>query len=289
MSVKSVLLDGNSLPIMEFKLDSLCPNPSICMIAKRGSGKSWVCRSIIHHFRDIPVGVIIAPTDLMNSFYGKFFPESFIHYEYRSDIIENLLFRQKKMIDKMKKKYGEKKKCNPRAFLVMDDCLSSKGSWMKDQPIMDMFFNGRHYQVTYILTMQFPLGIKPELRCNFDYIFLLGEDFCSNQKRLYDHYAGMFPNFNTFKDVFLQLTSNYGSMVIVNRGVRTNILEKIFFYRAKNIKMKSIGCDQINDYSKNNYNPDWNTNDDFNVDKFMDCKNKSKIKIAMIKTNSDKE
>ena len=63
---KNIKVGGNlSLPIMEFKLDSMCENPAIVMIAKRASGKSWVCRSILRHFRDIPVGIIIAPTEKM--------------------------------------------------------------------------------------------------------------------------------------------------------------------------------------------------------------------------------
>ena len=84
----------------------------------------------------------------------------------------------------------------------MDDCLGSKHAWAKDKPILEMFYNGRHFQITFILTMQFPLGIGPELRSNFDYVFLLADDFVSNQKRIYDHYAGMFPNFESFRRVF---------------------------------------------------------------------------------------
>ena len=120
------------------------------MIAKRGSGKSWVCRAIIQHLSHIPGGIIIAPTDEMNCFYGKFYPDLFIHYKYKSEIIERMLYRQNAMIRKQKEKEKKGKKIDPRALLVMDDCLSSKGSWMKDEPIMKMFFDCRHYKVTYI-------------------------------------------------------------------------------------------------------------------------------------------
>ena len=41
--------DGNRcVRIKEFDLNSMCENPSIVMIAKRGSGKSWVCRAILN-------------------------------------------------------------------------------------------------------------------------------------------------------------------------------------------------------------------------------------------------
>jgi hypothetical protein len=259
--IKDVRLDGNkSLPIKEFKLDSMCENPAIVMIAKRASGKSWVCRSILKHFRHIPVGLIIAPTEKMANppFYSDFFPDSYIHYEYRSDIIEKLLFRQDIMIEKkMDRQQQGKKLIDPRGFILMDDCLSKKGSWMKDQPIMELLFNGRHYQLMYMLTMQFPLGITPELRCNFDYIFLLKEDFYSNLKRLYDHYAGMFPTFDSFRLVFKELTANFGSMVIVNRGACDSFLDKIFWYRAQNDSVGMIGCDQFVNHHNDNYDKLW--------------------------------
>jgi hypothetical protein len=37
-------------PINEFDLNSMVDHPSIVMIAKRGSGKSWVVRAILQFF-----------------------------------------------------------------------------------------------------------------------------------------------------------------------------------------------------------------------------------------------
>ncbi len=258
MGAKEIEISGGkSMPIREFNLDWMCNNPSICMIAKRGSGKSWVCRAILKHFNHLPGGVIIAKTERMSTFYGNFFPDSYIHYEYKSEILENLLFRQEKIIEKCKRKFAQGKKVDPRAFLLMDDCLASKGTWMNDQPILEVFYNGRHYQLLFVLTMQFPLGIRPELRCNFDYIFLLAEDFYSNQKRLYDHYAGMFPSFDLFRQVFLQVTDDFGCMVIVNRGSRKDILDKVFYYKAPNEDIGVIGCEQFKKFHSKNYNQNW--------------------------------
>ena len=46
--------------ILEFRLQDMVKNPSIVMIAKRGSGKSFITRDIIYHYRHIPGGVVIA-------------------------------------------------------------------------------------------------------------------------------------------------------------------------------------------------------------------------------------
>lgn len=286
MAIKDVKLNGNTLPIREFQLDWMCDNPSICMIAKRGSGKSWVCRCILKHFRDIPGGAIIARTDKMNPFYGEFFPELYIHYEYSSDILESILYRQDRIKKKAKDKAKLGKKIDTRAFLVMDDCLSNKKSWMKDQPIMEIFFNGRHYDLMYILTMQYPLGLGPELRSNFDYIFLLAEDFYTNQKRLYDHYVGMFPNFKAFREVFLQITDNFGSMVVSNRGARSSFLDKVFWYKATNEKIDHIGCKQFNNFHKDNYDDQWEERDKvFDITKYVNDKKNSGGSIVVSKVH----
>jgi hypothetical protein len=199
-----------------------------------------------------------------------------------------MLYRQTQIIEKAKEKARRGKKCDPRAFLIMDDCLSSKGSWMKDETIMQMFFDGRHYKIMYILTMQFPLGITPELRCNFDYIFLLAEDFQSNQKRLYDHYAGMFPSFPSFRQVFVDLTDDYGCMVIVNRGSRKNFLDKVFWYKAIDDNIDQIGCNQFNEFNKNNYDKHWREkNKPFDITQFVDSRRKDKINVAKIANDTD--
>ena len=176
----------------------------------------------------------------------------------------------------------KKKKVDPRLILVMDDCLASKGTWMNDQPILEIFYNGRHYQILFILTMQFPLGIRPELRSNFDYIFLLAEDFYSNQKRIYDHYAGMFPTFDLFRQVFNALTDDFGSMVIVNRGSRREIIDKVFYFKAKQEDCGMMGCKQFRDFHNKNYDPDRKPDTGFNLDKIAQKKNKPNLVVARI-------
>jgi hypothetical protein len=291
-SIKDIeMRDGNKLPIRQFKLTDMVENPAIIMIAKRGSGKSWIVRSIMHHFRSIPCGMIIAPTDRMNPFYNVFFPDTYIHYAYKSQIIEKLLLRQTEIIEKAKiRKNRGKRPIDARAYIVMDDCMSTKGTWMRDQPIQTLLFEGRHYQIMYILTMQFPLGITPELRTNFDYIFLLKEEYISNQKKLFDHYAGMFPNLDSFRQVFASLIQDNGSMVIDNRRKAQNSLERIFWYRAPDLTgvKVNMGCSQFRKFHENNYNKDWRLGKkNFDFGSFCNNIKKSKGVIEVAKQEVD--
>ena len=224
---------GQTLQIRKFDLKKIASDATIAIIAKRGSGKSWIIRDILYHHRDLAGGVVIAPTNKLNHFYDQFIPPLYIYNNFTPDIIPKIFLRQQKILDKNdERKKIRKRPVDPRICLVMDDCMGEKDRWLKDTSILELFNNGRHYKVFYLLSMQYSLGIPPELRSNFDYVFLLSDNINTNKKRLYDHYAGMFPSFSIFKDVFEQITSNFGCMVIDNKSKSNNLQDVIFWFKA---------------------------------------------------------
>ena len=248
-------MDYNKFQIKEFDLNLMVPNPSILIIAKRGSGKSYIVREIMNHFKNIPAGVVISPCDRMSSFYKYFFPDLYVHYDLGNNLLKKILIRQSIMIDKAK----ANKTIDPTAMLIMDCCLAQKKSWTKDQDIMEILMNGRHYRLPYIATLQTPVGITPEMRLNFDYIFLLKEDSCINKKKLWNDYASMFPTLDSFNKVFSKCTEDYRAMVIDNRKPTDNIQEKVFWFKAQEQKF-TFGCDKFKEIHRNYYEPNWAKN-----------------------------
>jgi hypothetical protein len=266
MSVIDYNIGNQVLQLEKFDLkklvltdDNKFVNPRIAMIAKSGSGKSWIIREIMYYLSktNIPAGTVIAPTDKMTKFFDDIIPKSYIHHEYKEDIIPRILHRQKLIIEKNEHRKKEGKKLlDPRAFLIMDDCMSTKHLWLKDPTVLSVFNEGRHYQLTFILAMQYAIGIQPELRNNFDFIFLLGEDTYSSRKKIYEHYAGVFPKYDIFDQVFNQVTDNYGCMVLDNRIRSTNIQKKVFWYRSKETPSFKIGINKCLEFHNNNYDPE---------------------------------
>lgn len=255
MDFKNISLGTTKIQIKKFDIKKMHDHATIAMIAKRASGKSYLTREILFHNRHIPSCVAISKTEKLNTFYGDFIPDIYIYDNFDTSILTRIYKRQSLLNEENKKreKAGKKKK-DDRLMLIMDDCMSSKGKWLKDQNILELFFNGRHHHISFILTMQFALGIPPEIRSNFDYIFLLAEDFISNRKRLYEHYAGMFPSFDIFQQIFLNITDNYGCMVIDNRVHSKDITNKVFWYKAKDTPPFLMGNKNYKKYHKNNYN-----------------------------------
>ena len=249
-------MNFNRLKIAEFKLKKMVDDPAIVMIAKRGSGKSFITRDIVYHYRHKPCGCVIACTDRMHPFFKYFFPDLYIHYEIKENTLNKILLRQTEMLEKQKMKKKQGKKIDPSSILIMDDCLAKKKSWAKDENIMEILMNGRHYKLTYLLTMQYIMGITPELRGNFDYIFLLKEDSVLTKKKLWDNYAGMFPTIAIFEKVFAECTKEHCSMVIDNRRPTDNVTEKVFWFKAKQRKF-SFGSKEFKALHRRYYDPDY--------------------------------
>ena len=204
------------------------------------------------HHQDIPIGTVISGTEAGNGFFAAHVPKLFIHDAYNTAIIENILKRQKAVLKQVKKEMDTYKKSSidPRTFVVLDDCLYDN-KWTKDVMMRLLFMNGRHWKIMLVITMQYPLGIPPNLRTNIDYVFILREPYIANRKRIYDNYAGMFPTFESFCQVMDQCTENYECLVINNNAKSNKLQDQIFWYKAQQHGPFKLGSKEFWEISKN--------------------------------------
>jgi hypothetical protein len=246
-----------NLELKKFDMKSISfkPNeakgPVVVLIGRRDTGKSFLVRDLLFYHQDIPVGTVISGTEEGNGFYGKLVPKLFIHNEYNTVIIENILKRQRQVLKQIKKEMETFKKSviDPRTFVILDDCLFD-ATWSRDKLMRLLFMNGRHWKIMLIITMQYPLGIPPTLRTNIDYVFILREPYIANRKRIYENYAGMFPTFESFCQVMDQCTENYECLVINNNSKSNKLQEQVFWYKADNHNDFKLGSKEYWEMSK---------------------------------------
>jgi len=230
--------------------------PVVVLIGKRDTGKSFLVRDLLFYQQEIPIGTVISGTEEGNGFYAKMVPSIFVHHEYNTAIIENILKRQRTVLKQIKKEMETYKKSNidPRAFVILDDCLYD-ATWTRDKMMRLLFMNGRHWKVMLIITMQYPLGIPPTLRTNIDYVFILRENYIANRRRIYENYAGMFPTFESFCQVMDQCTENYECLVINNNSKSNKLQDQVFWYKADAHNDFRLGSKEFWELSKG-YNSD---------------------------------
>ena len=138
-----------TLELKKFNMKEITFNPKenkgpvIVLIGRRDTGKTFLVKDLLYHHQDIPIGTVISGTEAGNGFYGALVPKLFIHEEYNSILIENVLRRQKTVMKQCQTEIETYKKCSidPRTFVILDDCLYDS-SWTKDKLMRALFMNG---------------------------------------------------------------------------------------------------------------------------------------------------
>jgi len=266
-----------SLQLKKFNMNMIKDDSVVVMIGKRNTGKSFLTKDLLFHHQDLPAGTVISPTENANKFYGNIIPPIFIHDQYEPAITTEFMKRQKQL---RKRIVAGEKDIDNRAFLIMDDCLYDN-DWKKDKIIREIFLNGRHWGIFFILSMQYAIGISPILRSNIDWVFLLRENIVQNRKKLYDNYAGMFHTFEMFCQTMDACTENFECLVIHNASKSNKIEDQVFWYKADNHEDFKVCCPEAWRFSEENYNSD----DDFDEPTLSDVykkKNRVNLKINKV-------
>jgi hypothetical protein len=226
---------------------------TIAFIGSRGTGKTTLVADILYHIKDVPCGLVISGTEDGNGFYSKHVPDLFIHTDFDPEVLKQLVNRQKMLLHKLKNKDSSEEKVQIDSFLLLDDLAFDSASWSKDKTVRSIFMNGRWYRIFCLLTTQNPMDIPPSLRMNIDFVFVLKENIVAQQKKLYDHYFGMFENFNTFRQVITQCTENYECLVLDKTSKSNKIEDCVFWYKATPNRNFKIGSKALWDYHKSHY------------------------------------
>ena len=165
--------------------------------------EKFLVKDMLYYKSGIPVGTVISGTEGANAFI-RTHAQYFYSWWVSSEIIGNFIKRWKKVIQKSSViRLKRVSSVDPRAYLILDDCLYDK-SWLTIRTFVHCLWTGVTTAL-FIITMQYALGIPPNLRTNIDFTFLLRENIVSNRKRLYEQFAGMFPSFDIFVKLWISV------------------------------------------------------------------------------------
>lgn len=207
--------------IFKYDLNDLPNNSKTLIIGKREVGKSWLVIDIINHVNNktrVDKCIIFNPAEKLKKFYANKIDPKCVHFELNEEIINNIVENQ------INTNGAE------HILMVLDDCLFKKPSDI----IRNLFLNSQNCNITLVLTLQYSLKIDPIMRSSFDQIFLFKEDNVPNKKRLFEHYAGTFPNLGFFYKVFDECTQNYGALTLTQNNRQNNDFFNIVkYYRVK--------------------------------------------------------
>ncbi len=148
------------------------------IIGKRCVGKTNLVKNIANYYTQ-------------NNFFTKVY--LFGNYNDYSDIVtnpENII--KSDFISQLEKiLLGQKEACDKNQMgyvgLIIDGC-DADTKLFKSGIFFDLISNVRSWKIKVILTLQYPVGISPEIRQCFDNLYIFADEFIPNIKRIHEHY-----------------------------------------------------------------------------------------------------
>lgn len=151
-------------------------NSKILIFGKRGSGKTTLIKDIYRKLQnEIDEVHVFNQPKSQTSDYADITDAIYDDFSLLEDFPEHC-----------------QKNPNSKKLLILENHCNIK----QLSVIEDIIFNGLN--VTLIIVCQYPMGMKPEYRVQFDYVFTAYDDSYSNKQRLYNYYFGMFPSLAMF-------------------------------------------------------------------------------------------
>ena len=245
----------------KFDLNRLQPGATCIMVAKRRSGKSVAIKELMHHFDvkcGIKAGVVCSHSEKVDPYYSKFFPDTFI-YEDCAKMLRKVIQRQERLLEENERLKKENKPIKDSRLLVILDDVIDDPTIAKNEDFCNIMYNGRHYNITLIIAVQYVKALQPGARQNFDYIFLFANDIGAEIKKMYDSFAGMFPNEKTFRTVLQTFTKNYQILILdMTGGPNASLQDKFGVFKANiNLNYNTFGCRSFNNFHEKYFNKNW--------------------------------
>lgn len=209
-----------AVPIFDFA--SVTNTSTIAILGRRKSGKTTLIKDITRRLdfhsktifgyeREYSSGTTTQESNVVE-----------ILEEYSESVVDAVLHAQKI------KRLGDPEisECH---LIVADDRLHT--GWSSNV-LTSLFCNNRSLRIGVIFTLHYPLGIRPRLRDNVDFVFIFKETNPDALRSLYKYWCVMFSTFEEFVDVFESITeAPYWCMVISNT-VTSNTATRVFRYKV---------------------------------------------------------
>jgi hypothetical protein len=247
--------------IKELNFDAIAPSTDqymdkhsnhgtkLIIAGKPGTGKSSLIASILYAKKHIfPACVAFSGSEDSNSFYRKILPSTFVFNEYNESQLESIIKRQK---------IAKKHLPNSWCVVILDDCTDDPKVF--NSPLQQAIYKkSRHWNMLYIVALQYSMDVKPVIRTNVDGIFILREPILRNRRSLWENYASIIPDFNTFCVLMDNLTDDYCCMYVSNQIKSNNWQDCVFWYKASPIPENfKFGSPEYHEFHNERFNPEY--------------------------------
>lgn len=208
------------IDIKQFEWNKLGLDFTVVLYGKRRTGKTHFIKALSYQFRRYFPTVIVFTKTKFNGDLLKIFPDAYIYNDMDEATLERILDAQKAFVGNVKS--GPQPWVNARMLLVFDDVLSDKKNPRYNEMLRKMFFEGRHFWISMVITSQDSKGLPPGLKQNTDLSVILPMAARRDRETLADNTLPFLWNDKDCRE-FLRLTMSikHNFLAVINcRGAK---------------------------------------------------------------------
>ncbi len=229
-------MDRSSLHLKKFDPSRMSDCFNMVVIGHKGCGKSTLMRDLLYrlHCKGYPRVVVFSGTEEGNSFYARCVPKAYIHGGMDIEQFKSMIDVQRKIVASCRDaeaRLGRPTNIDTRLVLVLDDLMYKK-TMTRSEIFGEIFLNGRHWNISVILSTQYLMSLDIACRSNVDYLYVLREMIPRNRQKLYENFFGIFQRKQDFYHILDACTRNYEALVLDNTNPNIEIEKCVFWYRA---------------------------------------------------------
>jgi len=162
------------------------PKTTIVLFAGRGHGKTSIIKWIMYYWQNkIRLPIVLSETAEVNHDYDDIVPMSCVHKNFSEDLITRILAYNYGLKQLSETKPYRKKVM--QTLLVLDDVDNDK-KFKNSSAVKSLFYNGRHSNMTLIITAHDPMSLGSHNRGNIDYIILRNLRTKKDHEKFYANY-----------------------------------------------------------------------------------------------------
>ena len=190
-------------------------NKTVCICAKRNSGKSELTGYIINKFKDdFDKIYVVCPTEPVNHFYEKsgIVDKKCIFDKLHDDWVEQLIKKMSKIND------NKPKDDRTKILLILDDLVCDYNTHDSDT-LNKLFVRGRHINISVIVISQYINLISPVIRNNSDWL-IVGQMNSKSINIIYDEFINILTR-KEFEQFYINSIEDYNFLIINCSNVKT--------------------------------------------------------------------
>jgi tRNA A37 threonylcarbamoyladenosine biosynthesis protein TsaE len=213
---------NKTIRLKKFNLNNIKDGEIMYIIGSKGAGKTTLIKDILNK-KVYDQIYVFSPSIHINEYNDV--TSSLNQFDKYDDTrIGNII---------KNKEFQKKNNMNYQTVIVIDDCFQSKSQFNKKN-FREMFFNGKHLNISLILTSQYYMSLPHIINNNVDHTFVLKcYDISLCVDKLYQNCGHIVNiNKNILKQLLKKSSVNYEMLVINEHAINSELNNTLFWYKA---------------------------------------------------------